>query len=65
MIKRNYAKTFFGLATRIISKIVSLTLAQFVNKFHNKKPINEIKYAFSSRDREQVKVNLNRMLTER
>jgi len=47
MIKRNYAKTFFGLATRIISKIVSLTLAQFVNKFHNKKPINEIKYAFS------------------
>ncbi len=47
MIKRNYAKSFFGLATRIISKIVSLTLAQFVNKFHNKKPINEIKYAFS------------------
>ena len=47
MIKRNYAKSFFGLPTRIISKIVSLTLAQFVNKFHNKKPINEIKYAFS------------------
>jgi len=47
MIKRNYAKSFWGLATRIISKIVSLTLAQFVNKFHNKKPINEIKYAFS------------------
>jgi len=36
MIKRNYAKTFFGLATRIISKIVSLTLAQFVNKFHDR-----------------------------
>ena len=47
MIKRNYAKSFLGLATRIVSKIVSLTLAQFVNKFHNKKPINEIKYAFS------------------
>ncbi len=47
MIKRNYAKSFLGLATRIISKIVSLTLAQFVNKFHNDKPINEIKYAFS------------------
>ncbi|MCH7678457.1 IS982 family transposase, partial [candidate division KSB1 bacterium] len=47
MIKRNYAKTFLGLATRIISKIVSLTLAQFVNKFHNHKPINKIKYAFS------------------
>jgi hypothetical protein len=47
MIKRNYAKSFLGLATRIISKIVSLTLAQFVNKFHNQKPINEVKYAFS------------------
>ena len=47
MIKRNYAKTFIGLATRIISKIVSLTLAQFVNKFQGNKPINEIKYAFS------------------
>ncbi len=32
---------------KIIEKIVSLTLAQFVNKFHNDKPINEIKYAFS------------------
>jgi hypothetical protein len=47
MIKRNYAKSFLGLATRIISKIVSLTVAQFVNKFINLKPINEIKYAFS------------------
>jgi len=47
MIKRNYAKSFLGLATRIISKIVSLTLAQFFNKFHNKKSINHIKYAFS------------------
>lgn len=47
MIKRNYVKSFFGLATTIISKIASLTLAQFVNKFHNKQPINGIKYAFS------------------
>jgi len=46
MIKRNYTKTFFGLATRIMSKIVSLTVAQWVNKL-NEKPINEIKYAFS------------------
>lgn len=47
MMKRNYAKTFIGLATRIISKIVSLMIAQFVNKFINCRPINEIKYAFS------------------
>jgi hypothetical protein len=47
MIKRNYAKSFIGLAVRIISKIVSLTMAQFVNKFYNNKPINNIKYAFS------------------
>ena len=36
------AKSFLGLATRIISKIVSLTLAQFVNKFHNHKPIRNL-----------------------
>ena len=48
MIKRNYAKTFSGLATRIISKIVSLTVAQYFNKFVTNKPMNEIKYAFSN-----------------
>ena len=47
MMKRNYAKNFLGLASRIISKIVSLTVAQFVNKFHNNKDINHIKYAFA------------------
>lgn len=47
MMKRNYAKTFIGLATRIISKIVSFMTAQFVNKFLNPKPINHVKYAFS------------------
>jgi hypothetical protein len=47
MIKRNYAKNFVGLATRIISKIASLTMAQFVNKFYNDTAINHIKYAFS------------------
>jgi len=48
MIKRNYAKSFSGVATRIISKIVSLTVAQYFNKFVNHKPMNEIKYAFSN-----------------
>jgi len=46
MMKRNYAKNFVGLATRVISKIVSLTVAQFVNKFYNDRDINHIKYAF-------------------
>jgi hypothetical protein len=46
MIKHNYAKEFMGLATRILSKIVSLTVAQFQNRFVNNKNINLIKYAF-------------------
>lgn len=46
MMKRNYAKNFIGLATRIMSKIVSLTVAQYQNKFVNDNNINFIKYAF-------------------
>ena len=47
MMKRNYAKSFIGVAVRILTKITSLTVAQYFNKFVNNKPINEIKYAFS------------------
>lgn len=47
MLKRNYAKSFIGVAARILSKIVSLSVAQYFNKFINYKPLNEIKYAFS------------------
>lgn len=32
-INRNYAKSFKGLATRILSKITGYTLLQFINKF--------------------------------
>lgn len=32
-INRNYAKSFIGLATRILSKIAGYTLLQFINKF--------------------------------
>ncbi len=32
-INRNYAKSFIGLATRILSKITGYTLLQFLNKF--------------------------------
>lgn len=48
MLKRNYAKSFIGVATRVISKIVSLTVAQYFNKFVTNRPLNEIKYAFSN-----------------
>jgi len=46
MMKRNYAKNFIGLASRIMSKIVSLTVAQYQNKFVNDNHINFVKYAF-------------------
>jgi hypothetical protein len=43
MIRRNYAKTFQGFKTRIISKITALTMIQFLNKFTLNKNINNIK----------------------
>lgn len=46
MVKRNYAKTFIGLAIRIITKIAGLTLLQYINKINNK-PINKIKHALA------------------
>jgi hypothetical protein len=46
MIQRNYAKSFLGVATRIISKIVAFTTAQYANMFFNNVSINNVKYAF-------------------
>lgn len=43
MIRRNYAKSFEGFKTRILAKITSLTLIQFINKFIFNRPINNIK----------------------
>lgn len=43
MIRRNYAKTFEGFKTRILSKITALTTIQFLNKFTFKQNINNIK----------------------
>lgn len=40
MMKRNYAKTFVGLASRIIAKMAGLTILQYINKT-NGKPINK------------------------
>ncbi|QMU63258.1 MAG: IS982 family transposase [Flavobacteriaceae bacterium] len=43
MIRRNYAKTFEGFKTRIISKISALTVIQYINKFIFNRNINNIK----------------------
>lgn len=47
MIKRNYAKSFNGLTTRIISKIASVTVLQLINH-RNNKPINHLKHALAA-----------------
>ena len=47
MIRRNYAKTFEGFKTRILSKITALTLIQFINKFHFDRSINNLKVAIN------------------
>ena len=46
MIRRNYAKTFKGLATRVLSKITALTILQLINRLNNK-PLNNIKHAMA------------------
>ena len=43
MIKRNYAKTFEGFKTRIISKITTVTIIQYINKFIFNRNINNLK----------------------
>ena len=45
MIRRNYAKTFKGFRTRILSKITALTLVQYLNHFVIGRPINKLKHA--------------------
>jgi len=42
MIRRNYAKSFLGLKTRILSKITTLTIIQTINKSENRN-INNLK----------------------
>ena len=42
MIRRNYAKSFTGFKTRILSKITTLTIIQFINKTLNRN-INNLK----------------------
>ena len=47
MLKRNYAKTCIGLSVRILTKVTSVTLLQYIN-LKNGKPINNLKYALAS-----------------
>lgn len=42
MIRRNYAKTFQGFATRIMAKITALTIIQWINHLENRN-INNLK----------------------
>lgn len=43
IIRRNYAKSFEGFKTRILSKITALTLIQYLNQFVYHRNINNIK----------------------
>jgi Transposase DDE domain len=46
MIRRNYAKSFDGFKNRILSKIMALTVIQFINKLNNKN-INNLKISIA------------------
>lgn len=46
MLKRNYAKTNLGVSIRILSKVASVTVLQYINYLNNK-PINHLKYALA------------------
>lgn len=43
MVRRNYAKSFDGFRTRILSKISALTIVQYINKFIFNRNINNLK----------------------
>lgn len=42
-IRNNYAKSFQGFKTRILSKITALTVIQYINKFEFNRNINNLK----------------------
>ena len=46
-ININFAKTFQGLATRIVSKITSFTMIQYLNFFVFKRSLNKLKINLS------------------
>jgi hypothetical protein len=42
-IRSNYAKSFIGYSTRILSKITAITVIQHLNRFVFNRPINQLK----------------------
>lgn len=46
MIRRNYAKSFAGLASRVLCKVAAFTFIQWLNVRENR-PISHVKIAFS------------------
>ena len=47
MLKRNYAKTTTAISVRLLCKITSVTILQYIN-YKNNKPLNHLKYALAS-----------------
>jgi len=43
MVKRNYAKSFDGFKTRILTKITAMTVIQYINKNIFQRNINNLK----------------------
>jgi len=43
MIRRNYAKSFSGFKTRILSKITAVTIIQYINRFIFERNSNNLK----------------------
>lgn len=48
MIQRNYAKSFNGFKSRILSKITGFTILQFLNKFIYNQPVGRVKHALAN-----------------
>lgn len=47
MLKRNYAKSFNGVASRIICKIAAVTMLQLIN-YQNNRSLNHLKHALAA-----------------
>lgn len=47
MIRINFAKSFDGFKTRILSKIAAMTMIQYINRFVFNRPINNLKINLS------------------
>lgn len=48
MIQRNYAKSFTGFKSRILSKVTGFTILQFLNKFIYNQPVSRVKHALAN-----------------